>query len=52
MARKQIREKGEQGDGLALAGLIVGYVFTGFYLVGCAIWIAALGVVASAGTVS
>lgn len=28
IARKQIRETGEKGDGLALAGLIVGIVFT------------------------
>ncbi|GAB2509300.1 DUF4190 domain-containing protein [Paramicrobacterium agarici] len=28
IARKQIRETGEQGDGLALTGLILGYVFT------------------------
>jgi hypothetical protein len=28
IARKQIRQTGEQGDGLALAGLILGYIFT------------------------
>ncbi len=32
MARKQIRETGEQGDGLALAGIIVGYAVTGLSL--------------------
>ena len=32
MARKQIRQTGEQGDGLALAGIIVGSI-------ACAIWI-------------
>jgi hypothetical protein len=26
MARRQIRKSGEQGDGMALAGLILGYV--------------------------
>ena len=26
IARRQIRERGEQGDGLALAGLIIGYI--------------------------
>lgn len=29
IARKQIRETGEEGDGLALAGLIIGAVVTG-----------------------
>lgn len=32
IARKQIRETGEGGDGLALAGAIVGGVITGFYV--------------------
>ncbi len=27
IARKQVREKGEQGAGMALAGLILGYAF-------------------------
>jgi hypothetical protein len=29
VARKQIRERGEGGDGMALAGIIVGWVLTG-----------------------
>jgi hypothetical protein len=29
VARKQIRERGEGGDGLALAGIIVGWILTG-----------------------
>lgn len=29
IARRQIRERGEQGDGLALAGLIIGYILIG-----------------------
>ena len=29
VARRQIRERGEAGDGLALAGIIVGWVLTG-----------------------
>ena len=35
IARKQIRESNgaQTGDGLALAGIIVGFVFTGLYLV-------------------
>ncbi|RZU62700.1 DUF4190 domain-containing protein [Zhihengliuella halotolerans] len=32
LARKQIRETGEAGDGLAIAGLIIGYVSIGFWV--------------------
>jgi hypothetical protein len=39
MAKKQIRETGEDGDGLATAGLVLGYIFTGIYVVGCCIWL-------------
>lgn len=39
IGRKQIRERGEQGDGLALAGMIIGYVATGLYLIGCCVWL-------------
>jgi Domain of unknown function (DUF4190) len=28
-ARRQIRERGEQGDGMALAGIIVGFIVAG-----------------------
>jgi hypothetical protein len=35
VARKQIRERGEQGDGMALAGIIVGWILTGFMVLGC-----------------
>jgi len=35
IARKQIQQTGEEGDGLALAGLIIGYVFTGLTLLFC-----------------
>jgi Domain of unknown function (DUF4190) len=31
MARRQIRETGEQGDGLALAGIIVGSILTALF---------------------
>lgn len=31
IARKQIKETGEEGDGLALAGLIIGAVVTGIF---------------------
>jgi hypothetical protein len=42
VARRQIRERGEGGDGMALAGVIVGWVATGLFvlaLVGWAIFI-------------
>jgi hypothetical protein len=32
VARKQIRETGEEGDGLALAGIIVGGIFTAIFV--------------------
>ena len=32
IARRQIRETGEQGEGLALAGIIVGGIFTAFFV--------------------
>jgi Domain of unknown function (DUF4190) len=35
VARKQIKERDEQGDGLALAGIIVGWILTGFMVLGC-----------------
>jgi hypothetical protein len=42
MARRQIAQNGEGGSGLATAGLILGYVFTAFYVLGCGIWIFAI----------
>src|SRR3954471_23976415 len=38
IGKKQIRERGEQGDGLATAGLVLSYIFTGLYVLGCAAW--------------
>jgi hypothetical protein len=35
VARKQIRQTGEQGDGLALAAVIVGWTLTGIYALCC-----------------
>jgi hypothetical protein len=32
VARKQIRQTGEDGDGLALAGMIVGGIFTAIFV--------------------
>jgi hypothetical protein len=39
MGRKQIRERGEQGDGLALAGMIIGYIHTGLWVLICGFYI-------------
>jgi hypothetical protein len=39
IARKQIRRTGEEGDGLALAGIIVGSIFTALFVLGIVIWI-------------
>jgi hypothetical protein len=35
VARRQIRESGEQGDGMALAGIIVGWITTGIAVCVC-----------------
>jgi Domain of unknown function (DUF4190) len=35
VARRQIRERGEQGDGFALAGIIVGWITTGIWVICC-----------------
>ena len=42
MARKQIRETGEEGDGLALAGIIVGSIVTAVWVLVIVFWIIAL----------
>lgn len=53
LARKQIRETGEDGDGLALAGMIIGYVLTGLGLLLCVgyvlFFVIIVGTVATAG---
>ncbi|OYD67302.1 DUF4190 domain-containing protein [Rhodococcus sp. OK302] len=48
IARSQIKKTGEQGDGLALAGLILGYIFTGLGILFFILWIAFWGLFASA----
>jgi hypothetical protein len=35
IAKRQIAQSGEEGGGLATAGLICSYVFTGFYVLAC-----------------
>ncbi|HEU4423116.1 MAG TPA: DUF4190 domain-containing protein [Pilimelia sp.] len=39
VAKKQIKQTGEQGDGLATAGLVLSYIFTGLAVLGCCIGI-------------
>jgi hypothetical protein len=41
VARKQIRERGQQGDGMALAGIIVGWILTGLMVAFCGVGIVA-----------
>jgi hypothetical protein len=40
IARKQIKQTGEQGDGLALAGIIVGAIFCAIWVLVIVLWIA------------
>ena len=47
IARKQIRETGEDGDGLALAGIIVGGIFTAFFVLLIVFWIIAFATLAN-----
>ncbi|MCO8272522.1 DUF4190 domain-containing protein [Actinoplanes sp. TRM 88003] len=39
VAKKQIRQTGEQGDGLATAGLWLSYIFTSIYALICAFYV-------------
>ena len=39
IARRQIRERGEQGDGAALTGLIAGYVLSALWILGIAAYV-------------
>jgi hypothetical protein len=49
LAKRQIRQTGEQGEGMATAGLWLGYIFTGLYVGFCALWgiLIAVGGIAS-----
>jgi|SoiMethySBSTD1v2_1073268.scaffolds.fasta_scaffold779843_2 hypothetical protein len=49
VARKQIRERGEQGDGFALAGIIVGWVITAFWVLCCGFYAVGFGMLGLAG---
>jgi len=50
IARKQIRQSGEQGSGLATAGLWLGYIFTSIMVLYCAGVIVAIIISAANGT--
>jgi hypothetical protein len=39
VSRRQIRERGEQGDGMALAGIVTGWIIFGLSLVGGAAYV-------------
>src|SRR5215207_2076425 len=47
VARKQIRETGEDGDGLALAGIIVGGIVTAIFVLFIVFWIIAFAAITS-----
>ena len=49
VARKQIRETGEDGDGLALAGIIVGGIVTTIFVLFIVLWIVAFAAFADNG---
>jgi Domain of unknown function (DUF4190) len=50
VARKQIRETGEDGDGLALAGIIVGGIVTAIFAFFIVLWIIAFAAFADSGS--
>ena len=50
VARKQIRETGEDGDGLALAGIIVGGIVTAIFVLFIVLWIIAFAAFADSGS--
>jgi hypothetical protein len=49
VAKKQIAQTGEGGDGLATAGLWLGYIFTGLYVLGCAAWVIFVVIIGTSG---
>jgi len=52
IARRQIRERNEQGDGFALAGIIVGWVTTAIWVAACGFVILAVFASAGANTIA
>ncbi|HET8659066.1 MAG TPA: DUF4190 domain-containing protein [Micromonosporaceae bacterium] len=47
VARRQIRERGEGGDSMALAGIIIGWILTGLFVVVIAVYIVVIVVAVS-----
>jgi hypothetical protein len=47
LARRQIRRSGEEGSGLALAGIIVGSLWTGLLAALLVVWLVAVSMLAS-----
>jgi hypothetical protein len=52
VALKQIRERGESGEGMAKAGIIVGWILTGLMLVVIAIYVAIFAAALASGAAS
>jgi hypothetical protein len=52
MARRQIRDTGEDGDGLALTGIIVGWTVTGLFVLACCVAAIFFSVAASTSQIS
>jgi hypothetical protein len=50
VARRQIRQTGEDGDGLALAGIIVGGIVTAIFVFFIVLWIIAFAAFAESGS--
>ena len=50
VARKQIRRTGEDGDGLALAGIIAGGIFTAIFVLIIVFWIIAFVSISNSGS--
>jgi uncharacterized membrane protein len=45
VALKQVRQTGEQGEGYAKTGIIVGWIGTALAIVGCGLYVALVGTV-------
>lgn len=52
VARRQIRERGEAGDGMALAGIIVGWIITGLMVLLIAFYIVIIVLAINSGSTS
>ncbi|MEV4344140.1 DUF4190 domain-containing protein [Actinoplanes sp. NPDC049596] len=52
IAKKQIRQTGEQGEGLATAGLWLGYIFTALGLLVCIGYVIIIAVAVNSGSTS